>query len=103
MRHYLLEKDQVTTHVIQAKPLFFPVKFQLPDDVKEHFPAAETRKIEGQLTMRFYCQPIAGDTIEHGGLTWQVSHLAHRPQRKGSPKSDECPIVITEFIGVIQP
>lgn len=99
MRHYLLEKDEVTTHVIKAKPLFFPVKFQLPEHVKERFPASETRKFEGQLTMRFYCTPSTGDTINHAGLVWQVSHLAHSPQRKGSPKGDECPIVITEFVG----
>lgn len=99
MRHYLLEKDEVTTHIIKAKPLFFPVRFQLPNDAKERFPATETRKIESQLTMRFYCTPQISDRIIHNGITWKVVHLIHTPQRKGSPKSDECPIVVTEFIG----
>jgi hypothetical protein len=101
MRHYLLEKAEVTTHVIKAKPLFFPVKFQLPDDVRERFPATETRKLEGQITMRFYCTPQIGDRIIHNGIVWQVAHLLHSPQRKGSPKGDECPIVMTEFVGEV--
>jgi hypothetical protein len=99
MRNYLLETAQTETVVIKAKPLFFPVKFELPEDMKEHLPASVTRPYEGYFVMRFYCQPMAGDTIEHGGLIWQVARLAHSPQRKGSPKGDECPIVITEFVG----
>jgi hypothetical protein len=80
----------------------FPVRFDLPEQMKEELPASVTRSYEGFFVMRFYCTPMANDTIEHGGLTWRVTHLAHSPQRKGSPKGDECPIVMTEFIGAAE-
>lgn len=99
MRHYLLEKEETETVVIRSKPLFFPVKFELPEHVKESLPASVTRPYEGQFVMRFYCTPETGHTIEHGGLAWRVTHLAHKPQKKGSKAKDQCPIVMTEFVG----
>ena len=102
MRHYLLENAESTTTVIRAKPLFFPVLFTLPEELREMNPASETRKIEGQFLMRFYCVPSPGDVITFGGYQWQVSHLNHSPQKKGSRHQDECPIVITEFIGTVE-
>jgi hypothetical protein len=102
MRHYLLENAIETTTVIRANPLFFPVRFVLPEAMREINPASETRKVEGQIILRFYCTPQPGDRIIHGGIVWRVDHLLHSPQRKGSPKQDQCPIVITEFVGAAE-
>lgn len=99
MRHYLLENAIESTTIIKADPLFFPTRFVLPDEVREMNPASETRKAEGQIILRFYCTPQPGDRIIHAGLLWQVDHLLHSPQRKGSPKQDQCPVVVTQLIG----
>ncbi|NJN49608.1 MAG: hypothetical protein HC805_07380 [Alkalinema sp. RL_2_19] len=103
MRNYLLENAQVETVLIRAKPLFFPVLFELPDHIKETVPASVTLGYQGSFVMRFYCNPLPGDVINYRGFRWQVSHLEHSPQRKGSPKQDECPIVHVEFLGAATP
>jgi hypothetical protein len=102
MRNYLLENAKIETVVIKAKPLFFPVRFDLPEHLKESIPASLTRGYQGSIVMRFYCNPCAGDTIEYQGLIWRVMYLAHSPQRKGSSKGDSCPLVMVEYISTVE-
>lgn len=102
MRHYLLEKVETETTVIRSKPLFFPVRFDLPEGMKEALPASVTRQFTGTIVMRFYCTPQAGDEILQGQLVWRVTHLRHEPKRRGSPKNDEVPTVFTEFVGEVE-
>jgi hypothetical protein len=102
MRHYLLESAQTETVFIKAKPLFFPVRFRLPEEMKEKISAATVRHYEGDLVFRFYCDPKAGDRITYKEMVWEVVRLDHTPQRRGSQKQDDCPIVITQFIGAAE-
>jgi hypothetical protein len=101
-RHYLLENAEQTVHIIKAKPLFFPVRFEMPDDFMETHPISVTRHLTGTYTMRFYCTPQPGDHINYKGLLWLVLRLEHSPKLKGSPAIDECPIIATECIGVVE-
>jgi hypothetical protein len=101
-RHYLLEKREQEITTIYKKPEFFPVRFQLPDEVKDKVPAIETRKYEGQKIMRFYTPPVPGVTLIHDGFKWVVVDVEHTVQVKGSPKGDLVPIIVAECIGVVE-
>jgi hypothetical protein len=102
MRELLLgtEQDQVVT--ITSKTLFFPVKFDLPADLKETMPASKTRAIEGTSILRFYTPPVPGDSIGWGGFIWEVTGRLHIPHMKGSRKQDTCPVVLVAFVGAAE-
>jgi hypothetical protein len=99
MRELLLGTEENQTIQILAKTWFFPVKFMLPDSVKETLPASKTRAIEGTMILRFYTPPVPGDPIYWKGFLWEVIGRAHMPQMKGSPKKDICPTVLVSFAG----
>lgn len=99
MRELLLGTEQEETIQIMAKTWFFPVKFALPEGLKESMPAAKSRAIEGTKILRFYTPPVPGDPIYWKGYLWEVIGRAHIPQMKGSPKKDICPTVLVQFAG----
>jgi hypothetical protein len=100
-RHYLLDKVKTEITTVYVKTLFFPVRFQVPDHVKDTIPAIYTRDYECQLFMRFYTPPLLGTTLIHEGCRWQVIDIEHTIQPKGSRKGDECPIVVAELLGKV--
>jgi hypothetical protein len=99
MRDLLIETETEETLKILAKTWFFPVKFVLPEGVKETLPASKSRAIEGTKILRFYTPPVPGDPIYWKGFLWEVIGRAHMPQQKGSPKKDVCPTVLVSFAG----
>jgi hypothetical protein len=101
-RDLLLTKTERTTVVVRSQTHFIPVRFELPESLKETMPARQARAIEGQLICRFYCPPMHGDIIEHRGHLWRVTGYHHKPLKKGSRGQDEIPVIHTEHIGVKQ-
>lgn len=101
-RHYLLDKVKTEITTVYTKTLFFPVRFQVPDFVKETVPAVQTRQYEGQIIMRFYTPPVPGVTLIHDGCRWSVVDIEHEIQPKGSRKGDFCPVVVAELVGRIE-
>lgn len=84
---------------IKCKPTPFPVRFVLPDEVKESMPLAVAKSIDGIRTLRFYSPPGIGHTIEFRSHLWLVKSIYHECQIKGSPKPDRLPTVLTEYLG----
>ena len=83
----------------QQRPWFFPVILRLPDTLKETMPAAQSRAIEKLHLMRFYNVLSKGDIIEFKAHLWSVLGFHHRPLVKGLPGQDQCPVIVTEYIG----
>ena len=86
--------------IVSATTLFFPVIRRLPDTLKKTMPAAQSRAIEKRYVMRFYNAPSKGDIIEFKAHVWSVLGFHHRPLVKGSPGQDQCPVIVTEYLGV---
>jgi hypothetical protein len=52
--------------------------------------------------MRFYAAPVSGDTLEFRGFLFKVLGRHHEDLKvKGSPQKDRMPIVLTEFLGMV--
>jgi hypothetical protein len=98
MTLYDLGEWQEKRTIIKSKPVFFVVRFQLSESEIEHLPVSTSRAIEGDLCKRFYCQPMQGDIIKHGGYLWRVCGLFHEPPNKHSKQEDRVPLVLTEWI-----
>jgi hypothetical protein len=98
-RDLLLTKTERTTVLVRSQTHFIPVRFELPEGLKETMPATKVMAIEGQLICRFYCPPMHGDIIEHRGHLWRVVGYHHKPLKKGSRGQDEIPVIHTEHLG----
>lgn len=98
-RDLLLDETPQERVIVSATTLFFPVSFRLPDTLKETMPAAQFRAIEKLHLMRFYNVPSKGDIIEFKAHLWSVLGFHHRPLVKGSPGQDQCPVIVTEYLG----
>ncbi len=95
----MLADVEYETVQIWCKPVPFPVKFKLPDGVKETMPLAQVKAIEGIRTLRFYSPPDIRHTIEFRGHLWQVTGIYHECQIKGSPSPDRLPTILTQYLG----
>lgn len=95
----MLSDVEYETVTIYCKPIPFPVRFQLPDEVKETMPRTEVKAIEGNRILRFYMPPSKDDVIQFRGHLWAVIGRFHECQVKGSPKPDRLPTVLTNYIG----
>lgn len=95
----MLADVEYETVQIWCKPIPFPVRFVLPDEVKESMPLTLFRSIDGIRTLRFYSPPDIGHTIEFRGHLWIVQGIYHECQIKGSPNPDRLPTVLTKYLG----
>ena len=98
-RDLLLDATPQERVIVSTKTLFFPVILRLPDTLKETMPAAQFRAIEKLHSMHFYNVPSKGDIIEFKAHLWSVLGFHHRPLVKGLPGQDQCPVIVTEYIG----
>jgi hypothetical protein len=87
---------------IKCKPIPFPVRFVLPDEVKESMALTQVKAIDGIRTLRFYSPPDIGHTIEFRGHLWLVKSIYHECQIKGSSKADRLPTILTEYLGAVE-
>lgn len=92
--------NPIEWEIIKIKAVLtpFPVQFEFPDEARESVPIGDIRSIEGVRLLRFYCNPAKGDLISFRGHLFRVTHLLHECQPKGSPKRDQMPIVITQYL-----
>ncbi len=97
----MLADVEYETVQIWCKPIPFPVRFTLPDDLKESMPLTMVRAIDGIRTLRFYSPPDIGHTIEFRSHLWQVTGIYHECQIKGSPNPDRLPTVLTKYLGAV--
>ena len=97
----MLAETEYQTLRIKCVPIPFPVRFVLPDEVKETLPIAVAKSIDGTRTLRFYCAPDIGHSIEFRGHLWLVKSIYHECQLKGSPKPDRLPTILTEYLGTV--
>ena len=96
----IAEDSRYSVVKTSAKLTLFPVKLELPEDIKEAVPRTVSKSIEGIRVMRFYSTPTAQDTIEFKGFVFKVLRLHHEDLKvKGSHERSKMPIVITEFVG----
>ena len=98
----MLSDVQYETVTIWCKPIPFPVRFELPDEVKETMPRTEVKAIEGNRILRFYTPPVKDDVIFFRCHLWAVIGRFHECQVKGSPKPDRLPTVLTQYIGTAE-
>jgi hypothetical protein len=98
-RDFLQTRTARSTVLVRSQTHFIPVRFELPENLKETMPARQVMAIEGQLICRFYCPPMHGDIIEHRGHLWRVMGYHHKPLKKGSRGQDEIPVIHTEHLG----
>jgi hypothetical protein len=97
----MLSDVEYETVKIWCKPIPFPVRFVLPEEVKETMPLALVKSIEGIRILRFYTPPAKGDSLEFRRNLFQVIGLHHECQVKGSSRADRLPTVMTQHIGPI--
>lgn len=86
---------------IVCKPIPFPVKLDMPDDVRDTLPRASVKQIEGIRLLRFYACPVSGDIVEFKNHLWVVQCLSHTCEVKGSNKPDRLPVVLTKYLGSV--
>jgi hypothetical protein len=98
----MLADVETQTVTIWCKPIPFPVRFELPDEVKETMPRTEVKAIDGNRILRFYTPPVIDDVIEFRGHLWQVKGRFHECQIKGSPKPDRLPTILTRYLGAAE-
>lgn len=87
------------TVTVARNQVFFQCQFRLPDDVKERVPFADTRQIEANLTMGFYCVPAPGDEIIYADLLWKVRSRRHWPTRRSTQDKKVVAALILDFAG----
>ena len=80
--------------------VFFQVRFRLPEDFKEHTPFSDTRQIEADLTMGFYCDPCPGDELVYAGFLWKVRSRRHWPTRRSTQDKKVIAALILDFVGI---
>jgi len=86
---------------VRCQPIPFPVRLDLPDEVKETMSITKQKSICGIRVLRFYSPPNIGHTIEFKGHLWSVKGIHHELQIRGSSKPDQIPTVLTTYIGPI--
>lgn len=84
---------------IARKQVFFQCRFRLPDEIKEAMPFEDSRQIEADITMGFYCDPAPGDVVNYLGLRWGVVAREHWPTRRNTQDKKVVASLILEFIG----
>ena len=95
----MLAETEYQTLRIKCVPIPFPVRFVLPDEVKDSMALSQVKAIDGIRTLRFYSAPGIGHTIEFRSHLWLVKGFHHECQIKGSPKPDRLPTVLTQYLG----
>ena len=96
----IAEDSRYSVVKTSAKLTLFPVRLELPEDVKERLSRATVKEIIGIRVMRFHTPPVAPDTIEFKGFLFKVLGRHHEDLKtKGSHERSKMAIVITEFIG----
>ena len=98
----MLSDVEYQTVKIMCTPIPFPVRFELPDEVKETMPRTEVKAIEGNRILRFYCPPVENDVIQFRSHLFAVIGRFHECQVKGSPKPDRLPTVLTRYLGIAE-
>ena len=98
----IAEDSRYSVVKTSAKLTLFPVKIELPEDIKERLSRAVVKSVEGTRVMRFHTPPVPSDTIEFKGFLFRVLGRHHEDLKtKGSHERSKMAIVITEFIGEI--
>ena len=98
----IAEDSRYSVVKTSAKLTLFPVKLELPEDLKERLSRATVKEIEGIRVMRFYTAPVAPDTLEFKGFIFRVLGRYHEDLKvKGSHERSKMAIVLTEFIGEV--
>ncbi len=93
----LLDKKTVT---VSRNQVFFQARFRLPDDLKERVPFADTRQLESDLVMGFYCDPCPGDELIYAGFLWKVRSRRHWPTRRNTQDKKVVAALILDFAGI---
>jgi hypothetical protein len=98
----MLADFEYETVTILCKPIPFPVRFELPDEVKEIMSRTDVKAIDGNRILRFYTPPVIDDVIQFRGHLWQVKGRFHECQIKGSPRPDRLPTILTRHLGAAE-
>ena len=84
---------------IARNQVFFLVAFRLPESLKERVPFADTRQLESDLVMGFYCDPVPGDELIYQGLLWRVRSRQHWPTRRSTQDKKVIARLMLDFVG----
>jgi hypothetical protein len=90
--------------VVKVKAILipFPVRFDFPIEIRDSIPLSLIKMIEGVRVLRFYTPPSHSDVIEFRGCLWKCVGRFHEDLKvKGSQSKDKMPIVLTEFLGMV--
>ena len=98
----MLLGDPSETIYVKCKPIPFPVRLDLPEELKETMSLTKQKSICGIRVLRFYSPPNIGHTIGFKGHLWQVSGIHHELQVRGSSKPDQIPTVLTLYLGTVE-
>lgn len=93
----LLETKNVT---VARNQVFFQARFRLPEGIKERVPFADTRQLESDLIMGFYCDPCPGDELVYAGFLWKVRSRRHWPTRRSTQDKKVIAALILDFVGI---
>lgn len=85
---------------VARNQVFFQCRFRLPDELKEQVPFADTRQVEADLTMGFYCDPSPGDELVYAGFLWRVRSRRHWPTRRSTQDKKVVAALILDFEGI---
>jgi hypothetical protein len=102
MPSFALAGHTVKTVTVSRNQVFYQCWFRLPDDFKEQRPFIDTRQIEADLTMGFYCDPMPNDELIYQGLLWRVTSRRHWPTRRNSRDKKVVAALILEYLGEVE-
>ena len=100
MPKFALGLTDKTIVSVARNQVFFQCRFRLPDDLKERVPFADTRQLESNMTMGFYCDPSPGDELVYAGFIWRIVNRRHWPSRRNTQDKKVVAALILEFIGI---
>lgn len=100
MPKFALAGHTVQTVTVARNQVFFQCRFRLPEGVKEQSPFFETRQLEADTTMGFYCDPCPCDELIYAGFLWQVRSRRHWPTRRNTQDKKMIAALILDFVGI---